>query len=239
MQISGIQRGDNLYGWNKFKVAESLREALPYIGEVSIRRSLPSTVVITVTEWDAVAQIAPADPEQVAQAQTEQDDQEDEGQDTQAQEEGEPPEQKTEPSPAAQQPWLISVTGKLLEPAPPDSPTMMVTGVTALMPQAGASLVVPQSEQKKLEILLDLLLALDQADMIKDVSQLSLGNTQVELRYLDRFTVKLEMSSDFRYEFQVLKRVREQIDEKRGPDARGSMDLTQDGYEVVFSPERR
>ena len=59
IEVSGIQKGDNLYGWNKFSIAQQLRQTLPYIGEVSIRRALPSTVIITVVEWEAIARIEP------------------------------------------------------------------------------------------------------------------------------------------------------------------------------------
>ena len=46
---SGIQLGSNLYSLNKVRIDRNLRTTLPYIGELTINRSLPSTVVITVT----------------------------------------------------------------------------------------------------------------------------------------------------------------------------------------------
>ena len=222
VEVAGIQQGDNLYAWNKFRVADQLLQSLPYIGEVSIRRVLPSTVVITVSEWDAVARILPYDdPEEPAEP--------DGGTEEEVGEE-------TEPLPAAQEPWLISVKGKLLESAGADSPAMAVCGLTALLPQAGESLVVPQSQQARLDGLLGLLAALEEAGMTGEVSQVDLGSTQMELRYADRFTVKLELNADFRYELQVLKAVREDQENKHGPQAAGTIDLTQEEYQAVYDP---
>lgn len=53
----GIQAGDNLFRMNKFQLIDQAEERLPYLEDVVIRRSLPSTLVITVTEWEAVARI--------------------------------------------------------------------------------------------------------------------------------------------------------------------------------------
>ncbi len=53
----GIQAGDNLFRMNKFSLIRQAEERLPYLEDVVIRRSLPSTIVITVTEWEAVAQL--------------------------------------------------------------------------------------------------------------------------------------------------------------------------------------
>ena len=220
VEVAGIGQGDNLYAWNKFRVAERLLQTLPYIGEVSIRRVLPSTVVITVSEWDAVARVLPYDePEEPEET----------GEGTG----GEPEE---EPLAAAQEPWLISVKGKLLESAGADSQAMEVQGLTALLPQAGEPLAVPQGQQARLDGLLGLLAALEEAGMTGEVSQVDLGSTQMELRYADRFTVKLELNADFRYELQVLKAVREDQENKHGPQAAGTIDLTQEEYQAVYDP---
>ena len=45
---SGIQVGDNLYALNKVRIDRNIRTQLPYVGELSINRALPSTIVITV-----------------------------------------------------------------------------------------------------------------------------------------------------------------------------------------------
>lgn len=226
-EVAGIQQGDNLYAWNKFQVAERLLQTLPYIGEVSIRRVLPSTVVITVSEWDAVARILPYAPEETGEESGAADSAS--GDSSGGGEEG-------QALSAAQEPWLISVKGKLLESAGADSTAMEVNGLTALLPQAGEPLAVPQSQQARLDGLLELLAALEEAGMTADVSRVDLGPTQMELRYAGRFDVKLELNADFRYELQVLRTVREDQENKHGPQAAGSIDLTQEEYQAVYDP---
>lgn len=51
---SGVELGSNMYLLNKFEVQRQLREALPYIENVQIRRVLPDQLVITVTECSHV-----------------------------------------------------------------------------------------------------------------------------------------------------------------------------------------
>ena len=238
---TGIQMGDNLFGLNKNQIDQRLRQSLPYIGDVLIRRSLPSTILITVTEWDAVAQIAAPDQAQIAAAQAEL--AETSGDDgtggTAASGEsgsGDTSGQSEERY-VAQEPWLINVRGKLLEPAPEDSAALAVTGLTPLMPQAGRELAVPQSEQTRLEALLALLAALEEAEMLPQISSIQLTDVRVTMRYLDRFDVIMELNDDFRYDLQVIREVEGQIEENHGPDATGTMDLTQDQYgALLYSP---
>lgn len=52
---SGVSVGDNLYLLNKFEMRDALFAQLPYVGEVSIYRRLPSTLVIEVREQTAAA----------------------------------------------------------------------------------------------------------------------------------------------------------------------------------------
>lgn len=244
IEVTGIEQGDNLYGWNKFAIAQRLRETLPYIGEVSIRRALPSTVVITVVEWEAVARIEPPTAQELLALQGELDEQKQQaaGGDTSGDEgdaSGDASQQEggvTDVSAVAQQPWLISVKGKLLEQASGSS-AISVTGLAALVPQAGTSLAVPQSQQAKLDALLSLLGEMEQAGMLGDFSSIALGSTQMELRYLDRFTVKMALGADFAYELQVISTVRKDLEQKHGPQVSGTMDLTQEDYQVVFSQD--
>lgn len=249
VEVTGIEKGDNLYGWNKFAIAQRLRQTLPYIGEVTIRRALPSTILITVVEWDAVARIEPPNAQELLALQGELEGeaatQKDTGEDTSSGEassgdtSGEATESGgvTDVSAVAQQPWLISVKGKLLEQASGDGSAISVTGLAALVPQSGTALAVPQSQQVKLDALLSLLGEMEQAGMLQDFSSIALGSTQMELRYLDRFTVKMELNADFAYELQVISTVREDLEQKHGPQVSGTMDLTQEDYQVVFSPD--
>lgn len=244
IEVTGIEKGDNLYGWNKFAIAQRLRQTLPYIGEVTIRRALPSTILITVAEWEAVARIEPPTAQELLALQGELEEeepaQEDGKEDTSAEDTSAAAaenEGTTQVSAVAQQPWLISVKGKLLEQAAGDGSTISVTGLAALVPQAGTALAVPQSQQIKLDALLSLLGEMERAGMLQDFSSIALGSTQMELRYLDRFTVKMELGADFAYELQVISTVRGDLEQKHGEQVSGTMDLTQEDYQVVFSPE--
>lgn len=219
---TGIELGDNLFHMNKYEIYDQVRQSLPYIEDVNIRRSLPNTILLTVSEWSAAAQILPASGGGTTSA--------GEGEDQEAG--GEQQEQS-----AAQEAWLISVGGKLLEPAPADSTAMEVSGLTALMPQAGTMLAVPQEEQFKLEALLGLLPALEERGMLSDVSSVELGDTQIQLRYLGRYNVKMPLNEDFSYNLGLLQTVVEDNTEKYGEQSSGTMDLTQEQYDVVFSPD--
>ncbi len=57
--ISGmdIKKGDNLYLFNKYRVAEGLMVKFPYIAGVKIRRKLPDGLIVTIEECDALAAV--------------------------------------------------------------------------------------------------------------------------------------------------------------------------------------
>ncbi|MBO5339995.1 MAG: FtsQ-type POTRA domain-containing protein [Oscillospiraceae bacterium] len=57
IDASEIVQGDNLFGLNKFEIARLIRKRLPYVEAVNIRRSLPATLLINVTECRAAAQV--------------------------------------------------------------------------------------------------------------------------------------------------------------------------------------
>ena len=54
---TGVEIGDNMYLLNKYAIGRQITRALPYIDSVLIRRSLPDTLIITVTECQAAAAI--------------------------------------------------------------------------------------------------------------------------------------------------------------------------------------
>ena len=219
---SGIQIGDNLYALNKVRIDRNIRTQLPYVGELSINRVLPSTIVIQVTEWEAVAQIAAPDPAQAAAVQEEL--------------AGDDPD--AEPAVLGQEPWLINARGKLLEPAPKDSRAISVTGLTPVAPQAGNMLETPESEKTRLEALTALLGALEQAELFSQVSSIHLEATQLTVRYLDRFDVKMRINADFSYSLRLMQAVRKELEAQGNTEIRGSMDLTQKEQDAVFSPEK-
>lgn len=219
---SGIQMGDNLYALNKVSIDRKIRTQLPYVGELSINRSLPSTIRIDVTEWEAVAQVAVPTPEQAAAAQ----------------EELAGGDKSAEPAALAQEPWLISVKGKLLEQAPENSTAIVVAGLTAIAPQAGELLKVPEGETTRLDALTALLGAIESADLFHEVSRIQLEATRLTVRYADRFDVKMRLNADFSYNIRLMQAVREQMEEKYGPETAGTIDLTREKHEAAYSPAK-
>ena len=255
IKATGIQTGDNLFRMNKYQIAHQVLQGLPYVEELTIRRALPSTIVITVKEWDAVARVeapgnsavvqavpqAPAEPVQPdsSQAGDGADQSQAAGNQSAAGDIGgdSSSEDNQEDAKPATQAWLISVGGKLLEPAPADSTAISVTGITPLSPRAGEMLVLSQEEQPKLTSLLALLQGLEDYDMLADTASIALGDTHVELRYLDRFTVKLSLVGDMDYKLQALKVAVPEAEKKLGEQTTGTFDLTQESITAVYTPD--
>lgn len=258
IKATGIQTGDNLFRMNKYQIAHQVLQGLPYVEELTIRRALPSTIVITVKEWDAVARVeapgtsavvqtvpqAPAEPVQPdsSQAGDGADQSQPERSPDRSQAAGDiggdsSSEDTQEDAKPATQAWLISVGGKLLEPAPADSTAISVTGITPLSPRAGEMLVLSQEEQPKLTALLALLQGLEDYDMLADTASIALGDTHVELRYLDRFTVKLSLVGDMDYKLQALKAAVPEAEKKLGEQTTGTFDLTQESITAVYTPD--
>ena len=255
IKATGIQTGDNLFRMNKYQIAHQVLQGLPYVEELTIRRALPSTIVLTVKEWDAVARVeapgtsavvqtvpqAPAEPVQPdsSQAGDSADQSQAAGKQSAAGDIGgdSSSEDTQEDAKPATQAWLISVGGKLLEPAPADSTAISVTGITPLSPRAGEMLVMSQEEQPKLTALLALLQGLEDYDMLADTASIALGDTHVELRYLDRFTVKLSLVGDMDYKLQALKAAVPEAEKKLGEQTTGTFDLTQESITAVYTPD--
>ena len=225
VRATGIQVGDNLYRMNKNQIADKVLRELPYTRDLRIRRSLPSTIIITMTEWEAVARVkAPPAGTQVSAPAVED------------APEGDGSAQESAPEVAAED-WLISVGGKLLEPAPADSTAIEVSGITPLMPRAGTMLALPREEQSRYDALLALLAALEERGMMGDVASIRLESTQVVMGYLGRFQVKMPLNSDFGYKLRALEAAVAETEKNLGDQTTGTFDLTQEGVTAVYSPD--
>lgn len=225
VRATGIQVGDNLYRMNKNQIADKVLRELPYTRDLRIRRSLPSTIIITMTEWEAVARVkAPPAGTQVSAAAAE------------SAPEGDGSSQENAPEVASED-WLISVGGKLLEPAPADSTAIEVSGVTPLMPRVGTMLALPQEEQTKYDALLALLAALEERGMMGAVESIRLESTQVVMGYLGRFQVKMPLNSDFDYKLRALEAAVAETEKTLGDQTSGTFDLTQEACTAVYSPD--
>lgn len=55
---SGIEMGDNLLTMGKETIAARIMAELPYISEIQVKRSLPNTVILTVSEFEVTYGIA-------------------------------------------------------------------------------------------------------------------------------------------------------------------------------------
>ena len=261
-RVSGLKQGDNLFRINKYEIEQEILQALPYVKDVDISRRLPSTIQIEIKEWDAAALISASgyagaadEPEQESVPESdgvpEENTAEPEESPTEAPNTDETvePEKDAEPGEEAsenlgEEPgdeadarpgnlWLMSVGGRLLEPAKPDSPGILIKGLSALSPKAGTQLAVSQSQQDKLNALLQLMAALEERGSIQRVSEIDLSAAaEIYLSYDGRFLVKLPMAGDFSYCLHALEKVVEQ----RAANETGTMDLTRKDYAVVYSP---
>lgn len=236
IDASGVQIGDNLFQMNKNQISQQILQRLPYVGEVSPQRGLPSTLTIQVTEISAAAQVE-VYRDDSAQAEPAADGSGDGGEaDSSAQ--GDSSQAEGEEVPAlAGQPWLISASGKLLEAAPEGSGVLSVTGLTVLAPQAGTMLAVPQEQQSRLATLKELLSALEAAGELDQVSSIDLTHsTWVGMRYRENFDVRLPLGEDMAHSLAVLSAAVEDTLQTRGPQAAGTMDLTQEMADAIFTP---
>ncbi len=219
---SGLQVGDNLFHLNKNHISADIRQKLPYVEELSIMRRLPSTIVIQVKECEAVAQVVPSplpEPEKLPEEEQKKD-----GED-------EPEEIKSAALKPAEEKWLISREGKLLEPAPENSEAIEVIGLSVLAPRAGDHMAVPQEQQGKLDTMIVLLRALDERGMTKLISQIDLTSAaHIQIRYDRRFWVKLPMGGDYSYLLRALEAILPDWQDRE----EGVFDLTRDRFS--FSP---
>ena len=223
IDASGVQQGDNLFLLNKNQVSRQILQQLPYVGEVSPQRRLPSTLIFQVTELTAAARVEvyqeaepPAEEEQA---------------------QGEDEAEQEEPVPLAQQAWLISSGGKLLEVAPAESAALSVTGLTVLSPQAGTMLAVPQEQQYRLDALKELLQILEDMGQLDWVSYIDLTSPSwIGMGYRERFDVRLPLGKDLAHSMAVLNKAVENTLQTQGEQAAGTMDLTQELADAIFTP---
>lgn len=231
IDASGVQIGDNLFQMNKNQISQQILQRLPYVGEVSPQRGLPSTLTIQVTEISAAAQVEVYQDDSAQAEPAAEDGSGDSGEGDGSQAEGE------ELPTLADQPWLISASGKLLEAAPEGSGALSVTGLTVLAPQAGTMLAVPQEQQSRLTTLKELLSALEAAGELDQVSSIDLTHsTWVGMRYRENFDARLPLGEDMAHSLAVLSAAVEDTLQTRGPQAAGTMDLTQEMADAIFTP---
>jgi len=217
---TGIVAGDNLFRMNKFAIQDRVKEEMPYIEDILIRRKLPSTITVVVEEWDAVAQVLP-NPGWVAPEP----------------EETEEGEEVILPV-ATQNTWLVSVGGKVLEQAGAEDTRMKISGLTGLDTRAGVAVSVPEEEQTRLGAVIALLGELENREMLDDVSKMNVSGTMIVLEYLGRYDVKLPLNGDFSYKLETLLAAVAEREGAEGPEIEGTFDLTQKNFTALYSRSR-
>ena len=202
IDASGVQIGDNLFQMNKNQISQQILQRLPYVGEVSPQRGLPSTLTIQVTEISAAAQV-----------EVYQDD-------------------SAQAEPAAED--GSGDSGEADSSAQGDS--SQAEGEET-HPQAGTMLAVPQEQQSRLATLKELLSALEAAGELDQVSSIDLTHaTWVGMRYRENFDARLPLGEDMAHSLAVLSAAVEDTLQTRGPQAAGTMDLTQEMADAIFTP---
>ena len=124
---------------------------------------------------------------------------------------------------------------KLISQLAADSEVLEVTGLTLLMPRAGTMIAVSEEEGVRRTALLGLLDALEAQGMLDQVSSIRLESTQLYMRYLDRFDVKMLLNGDFSHLLWALDTAVVDLDQRVGPTCTGTLDLTSEQYQVIYS----
>jgi cell division protein FtsQ len=130
--------------------------------------------------------------------------------------------------------WLIDKNCKLLEQSDTANAAtyIQISGVSGVKPEKGSVMSVSQEDQPKKKCLNDLLCALTDNNMLTDVNSIDVSNvTNVEFKYMNRFTVKLGKDENFEYKFELLSGVVSKLES----DKTGTIDLSQD-KKAQFSP---
>ncbi len=258
VEASGIQIGDNLYRFNKNHISSRILQSLPYVEGVSINRKPPSTIVITVTEFDAIARLEPPaqgismEPaQQPAQSAASSSADGSSSSSGSAAGSGSADGSGSASSSAdtsegdvpleyAHEAWLISPPGaagcKLLEPAPANSSAIPITGIAAVSPKAGTILQVAPSAQAGLDALTGLLGEINERGELGKVNSIAVGSTEITLGWMGRFQVRMALNADFHYKMRALEASITEVESLRGEGVTGILDMTDDGGPIRYSP---
>lgn len=198
-EATGIEPGANMFLLNKYDVAGSIVEKLPYVEEIRIQRKLPDTLVIEVKECDTPMVIV---------------------QDGYA--------------------WITSPHGKIIEQADPSEAAQygVISGCTLLAPSVGTPIALATEYATQQESLLDLLKALEKADMLADVDGIRLDDlSAIRMDYLGRFTVKMPYGADYEMKLKILRMA---IDSEKVQDnMTGTFDMMRKDGRTYLDQSRR
>lgn len=133
--------------------------------------------------------------------------------------------------------WIIDrncrVIEKLSEHKDGGENIIAVSGLKGVKPKKGAALAAAQEDEARLTYLRDLLTAVSAAGISGDVSTISVENSaNPELRYLDRFRVRLGRDEDLDSKLRLLTEVVSKLEDSD----KGTIDLSTN-KKAQFSPE--
>lgn len=121
-----------------------------------------------------------------------------------------------------------------LEFDPNEQPIITVTGLNPLEPQAGEQIQVAEEDQRQLVALLTLFQELENLELFHNVNWIHVNELNyLEFNYLSRFQVKIPFYCDFNYKLRALLAA---VADRESYET-GVMDLTQEHYAVLFTPE--
>lgn len=116
---------------------------------------------------------------------------------------------------------------------PPDM-VVAVTGINPVDPHPGTQIQVAPEDEIKLEALLNLFKELEAQGIFSDVTNININKfNYLEFDFKNRFLVKLSFQGDFSYKLRSLMAAVEDTEDYET----GVMDLTQESYAVLFSPD--
>ncbi len=124
--------------------------------------------------------------------------------------------------------WLISSTGRIIgnvKRADGDG-YITIDGGALDAPEVGGAEVWKENNESNGENLGALVKALSSSGMISDVTEIDVSDmSNISIKYLGRFTVKMKRGADFSMRLENLKYIIEQLEDNQ----KGAIDLTIDG----------
>lgn len=124
--------------------------------------------------------------------------------------------------------WLISPSGKIVDSCKqseaPDA--AQVDGCELLAPSVGSSLALATEYKTRQDSLIDLMTALDAADVMGEVGGIHLDDAaMLTMDYADRFTVQMPYGADYTYQLRTIQAVIGQLE----TNETGVIDLMTEG----------
>ena len=136
--------------------------------------------------------------------------------------------------------WLISPKGMLVDQTDSSAAANygLISGCQLLAPTVGTPLALATEYASQQESLLDLLSALEEAEMLEDVDGIRLDDISViRMEYLGRFTVKMPYGADYSMKLKMLRQAMESG--KVQDNMTGTFDMTRESGRIYLDQSAR